>query len=217
MKTALNFPATRRFTPVEDYVEYEHASPSRNVFWSNMEDDVQHEWVLLTWVSRTASRRVSQLFASPHHGPISDRSRQGLMALVELIQNAHAFMRWFDIHADGSMEFELSGEPGEGVRVALGRNGTMRFLGGGRSTQEKASRFAKALIARLGSKEKGECASGTDAKKPTFAPPGFVVDDDDYVEWDVDFTPPKPPSRKLVVNVKHVGEAPIPSWSEGDE
>ena len=54
-------------------------------------------------------------------------------------------------------------------------------------------------------------------EKRQWAPlPNLDYDEDDLVDWDVDFTPPPGPTRMVKIRYTHVGPAPIPDWS-GEE
>ena len=148
MKTAPKTENSRRFALVGDYVDYGHASPSRQVAWSNLDDDLCQEWTLLSWVPRTASHLVSRIFERipSRHAAISDRSRQTLSAMVEIIRSTNGGMRSFDLHSDGSIEVFLTATPAEELHVALSRDGDISFIWRALIDQATGYRFGESPL-----------------------------------------------------------------------
>lgn len=217
MKTAFEMEKSRRFAPFGDYVDYGHASPSRQVAWSNLDDDLCQEWTLLSWVPRAASHLVSRIFEGipARQAAVSDRSRQTLAAVIEVIRSTRGGMRSLDLRSDGSIEVFLTATPAEELHLALSRDGRVSFICDRSSTKQEITELAKALLERLGSKEAGSAESYED-QKTSFATPQFEIEDNDLLHWDVDFTPPPPPSRALRLRFVHRGPAPLPDWGETD-
>jgi hypothetical protein len=75
---------------------------------------------------------------------------------------------------------------------------------------------AVALAKRLGVAEDANDQGRLPAKSERFPSPQLAYDEDDLVNWDVEFTPPPAPLTQVKGAVKFAGWAPVPNWSEED-
>lgn len=213
MNPALESEISRYFTPRTDYVEYGHESPSRCVVWSNMDDELAQQWWLLSRVPSHESHALLRFLARAHHGPATDLLRQTFVAFLEIMQSAHRSVRSIRVLENGSLELELGNQGADSIRVALRENGALRFISEPGSRHAGESQFARALAARLGVTEPDEPQAKVEPHLP-----GATSEDEDeeLVDWDVDFTPPPAPLMTLKGVVTFRGWAPVPEWSEED-